>query len=64
MYRGNAKEILKGIEIGEKIRVKKGEKYFEGILMPRSELGDDKHIVMKLKNGYNIGINVEGIKIE
>lgn len=64
MYSGKAGKILKGIEVGEKIRIKKGEKYFEGILMPRSELGDDRHIVIKLGNGYNIGINVDGIKIE
>lgn len=64
MYSGKAGKILKGIEVGEKIRIKKGEKYFEGILMPRSELGDDRHIVIKLSNGYNIGINVDGIKIE
>ncbi|MCS4541980.1 MAG: Glu-tRNA(Gln) amidotransferase subunit GatD, partial [Euryarchaeota archaeon] len=31
---------------------------YEGILMPRSELGDDKHIVIKLDNGYNVGIEV------
>lgn len=64
MYRGKAGKILKGIKVGDKIRVKKGEKYFEGILMPRSELGDEKHIIIKLKSGYNIGINVEGIEIE
>lgn len=64
MYKGKAREILKGIQVGEKIRIKKGKKYFEGILMPRSELGDDRHIVIKLGSGYNVGINVEGIKIE
>ena len=26
--------------------------------MPRSELGDDNHIVLKLKNGYNIGVRI------
>jgi glutamyl-tRNA(Gln) amidotransferase subunit D len=64
MYRGKAGKILKGIKVGDKIKVKKGEKCFEGILMPRSELGDEEHIVIKLKSGYNIGINVGGIKIE
>jgi glutamyl-tRNA(Gln) amidotransferase subunit D len=33
--------------------------------MPRYELADDKHVVIKLRNGYNIGIRVEGaVKIE
>ena len=63
MYRGKAKEILKGIELGDRIKVEKGERAFEGILMPRSELGDENHIVIKLDTGYNIGINVKSIKV-
>ncbi|KON31573.1 hypothetical protein AC478_02660 [miscellaneous Crenarchaeota group-1 archaeon SG8-32-3] len=41
------------------------EKAYEGILIPRSETGDDKHIVVKLKSGYNVGIRVTPeVKIE
>jgi glutamyl-tRNA(Gln) amidotransferase subunit D len=32
--------------------------------MPRSELGDDRHIVIKLDSGYNMGFMVEDIHIE
>ncbi len=64
MYRGEAKKILGEIAEGDFVRVTKAGKVYEGILMPRSELGDSKHVVIKLKNGYNIGFNVEGIKIE
>jgi glutamyl-tRNA(Gln) amidotransferase subunit D (EC 6.3.5.7) len=33
--------------------------------MPRYEHSDDKHIVLKLKSGYNIGLEIEKIeKIE
>ena len=33
--------------------------------MPRYELADDKHVVIKLRNGYNIGINVSSsVRIE
>jgi glutamyl-tRNA(Gln) amidotransferase subunit D len=31
---------------------------FKGIILPRSETADDRHIVLKLRNGYNVGIAV------
>jgi glutamyl-tRNA(Gln) amidotransferase subunit D len=41
------------------------EKVYEGILIPRSETGDDKHVVVKLKSGYNVGVRVTSdVKIE
>ena len=59
-YKGEAlKAIIKAeAEIGDIIRVTKNGQVYEGILIPRSEYGDEKHIVIKLKNGYNIGIRV------
>ncbi len=30
--------------------------------MPRSETADDKHIILKLRNGYNVGIAVETLQ--
>lgn len=41
------------IEVGQRIRVDD----YEGLLMPRIELGDPNCIVIKLDNGYNIGID-------
>tara|TARA_B110000003_G_scaffold107744_1_gene110256 strand:- start:219 stop:1427 length:1209 start_codon:yes stop_codon:yes gene_type:complete len=35
---------------------------YSGILMPRYESGDESHIVLKLKSGYNIGIEFEKIE--
>ncbi len=32
--------------------------------MPRSELGDDRHIVIKLDSGYNMGFLIDDIHIE
>ena len=57
-YRGKALEVIEEIqaEIGDIIRVTKGDEVLEGILIPRSEYGDETHLVVKLKNGYNIGI--------
>jgi glutamyl-tRNA(Gln) amidotransferase subunit D len=36
----------------------KNNEVYEGILIPRSEYGDEKHLVLKLKSGYNIGISI------
>jgi glutamyl-tRNA(Gln) amidotransferase subunit D len=59
-YKGKALKTLEEAkaEIGDLIRVTKEEATYEGILIPRSELGDDRHIVIKIKSGYNIGIEV------
>jgi glutamyl-tRNA(Gln) amidotransferase subunit D len=35
---------------------------FEGLILPRSETSDERHIVLKLKNGYNIGLAVDIIQ--
>jgi glutamyl-tRNA(Gln) amidotransferase subunit D len=60
-YRGQALKFLKkaGAEIGDVIRVTKDDENYEGILIPRSEFGDAKHIILKLKSGYNVGIRIE-----
>jgi glutamyl-tRNA(Gln) amidotransferase subunit D len=59
-YRGEAlASITKaGAEVGDMIRVTRRSEVYEGILIPRSEYGDETHIVVKLKNGYNIGIEI------
>ncbi len=34
---------------------------FEGVILPRRETLDDQHVVVKLKNGYNVGIHVDRV---
>lgn len=66
-YKGEALQLLKNAkaEVGDIIRVAKNGETYEGVLIPRSEYGDDKHIVIKLKTGYNIGVRITPItKIE
>ncbi len=46
----------KKIEVGDEIEVVKKDKSYSGILMPRIDMGDRSSIVLKLKNGYNIGL--------
>lgn len=60
-YRGQALKLLKkaGAEIGDVIRVTKDGENWEGILIPRSEFGDEKHIILKLESGYNVGVRID-----
>ncbi len=59
-YRGEALKFLlsSGVGVGSRVEVVSGENRYKGILMPRYELSDDEHIVIKLQNGYNIGIRI------
>ena len=34
---------------------------FRGLILPRSETADDRHIVLKLASGYNVGIDATSI---
>jgi glutamyl-tRNA(Gln) amidotransferase subunit D len=66
-YKDEAAEALKkaACEIGDIMRVTGEGKAYEGILIPRSEYGDNTHIVVKMKSGYNIGIRLTAtVKIE
>ena len=66
-YRGKALCILKGakVQVGDVVRVSVGGETLEGTLMPRYELADHEHIVVKLRNGYNIGVETSpSLKIE
>jgi len=59
-YRGAALKALReaGAEIEDLIRVTKDGRTYEGVLIPRSEYGDDNHIAIKIKSGYNVGIRL------
>lgn len=60
-YKGQAHKLLTAYKasIGDELKVRVLKGIFQGILMPRSELGDEQHIVLKLKNGYNIGVRID-----
>jgi len=59
-YRGEALKALKSsdAEVGDMIRITRKGEVYEGILIPRSEYGDERHVVIKLKSGYNIGVRI------
>lgn len=50
------------IKQGDSIEIETADGKFCGILMERPELADDKHLVIKLSNGYNIGIKKDRIR--
>jgi len=58
-YRGKALSILSriGAEIGDQLEVKKGNLNLKGVLMP-SYSSDDSIVVLKLDNGYNVGLDI------
>ena len=60
-YLGEALRALSqaGAKIGDRIKVKTSRRTVEGILMPRIRLGDRECIVVKLPNGYNIGVKAD-----
>ncbi|MEM2566548.1 MAG: asparaginase domain-containing protein, partial [Candidatus Nitrosocaldus sp.] len=63
MYKGNAYKLLESCnaKVGDRIVVKTRDNEYRGILMPRYELADDMHLVIKLRNGYNVGISTDEI---
>lgn len=63
-YKGRALEILKKFNVrvwGQSI-IETSRGRFEGTVLPRAENDDDRHIVLKISTGYNVGINVDTIQ--
>jgi len=62
-YNGISLEFLKTsqISVGDSVKIFSDITY-SGIIMPRYEHSDDTHIVLKLKSGYNIGLEIEKIE--
>jgi glutamyl-tRNA(Gln) amidotransferase subunit D len=63
-YKGRGLEVLKSfsVRVWSEAMIKTTRGDFQGIVLPRSENDDDCHIVLKLSNGYNIGIAVDTIQ--
>ena len=68
-YKGAALRFLKdaGASIGDVLELKTPWGVVTGTLVPRYMYGDGGHIVLKLRSGYNVGLNlsgVEGVKVK
>jgi glutamyl-tRNA(Gln) amidotransferase subunit D len=63
-YRGRARRRLElwGVRVWSDVRlVNDAGSVFEGVILPRSESLDDEHLVIKLKNGYNVGLHIDRV---
>jgi glutamyl-tRNA(Gln) amidotransferase subunit D len=63
-YKGRARATLgrHGVRVWSEVRlVNDAGSVFEGVILPRSETFDDLHLVIKLRNGYNVGIHVDRV---
>lgn len=63
-YRGRSREALasRGVRVWSLVRLTNDAgSMFEGVILPRSETLDDEHVVVKMTNGYNVGVHVDRI---
>ncbi len=63
-YREPALSVMKKneVRVWSEVEMETTRGLFTGLILPRSETSDAKHIVLKLHNGYNIGVAVSRIK--
>ena len=62
-YRGPSLMALRKfqVKVWSEVLVTTTRGSFEGIILPRSETADDRHVVLKLDTGYNIGVATDTI---
>lgn len=63
-YKGRARARLAelGVRVWSRVKLTNDAgSVFEGVILPRSETFDDLHIVIKMVNGYNVGIHVDRV---
>lgn len=66
-YSSNVLTLLKriGADEGDALRVKSGDMEYSGILMPHHGFSHPDVLIIKMKNGYNVGIRVsESVSVE
>ncbi len=62
-YKGDALEVLKkfNTRVWGQAVIDTTRGKFNGTILPRAENDDDKHIVLKIPTGYNVGIDIKTI---
>jgi glutamyl-tRNA(Gln) amidotransferase subunit D len=63
-YRGAGLEILSkyNVSVGDTVLVRTKDGEMSGVLMPRYESASEDYVVIKLKSGYNTGIEISKVK--
>ncbi len=63
-YRGPVLSALKNFNVyvwsDVEVTTKTGS--FKGVILPRSETADEFHLVLKMSNGYNVGVHADSIE--
>ena len=64
-YKGKALGVLRkyNVRVWGQTVIETTRGRFTGTVLPRSENDDDRHIVLKISTGYNIGIDIDTIKM-
>ncbi|MBC7081004.1 MAG: Glu-tRNA(Gln) amidotransferase subunit GatD [Thermoplasmatales archaeon] len=52
------------IEPGDLVEIRKGNNVYKGIVMPHHSFSGKNIMVIKLENGYNVGINIKNCEIK
>ncbi len=52
------------IDVYDRVKIDTKGRKFEGVVMPRHSFSKEDILVLKLDNGYNVGITVENAKVE
>jgi len=62
-YKGRALSVLQKFKtrVWSQVEIDTTRGLFKGTILPRSENDDDRHIVLKINSGYNIGISVDTV---
>jgi glutamyl-tRNA(Gln) amidotransferase subunit D len=62
-YKGEALRVLKSfnVRVWGQATIATSRGNFVGTVLPRSENDDDRHIVLKIPTGYNVGLDVANI---
>ncbi len=55
---------LGDLEVGDLVRIIKGDMVLEGIVMPATEFTSNDVIILKLSNGYNVGVSIRDAKVK
>ena len=63
-YRGPTLDVMQehGVTVWCEVKAETTRGEFIGLILPRSETSDEKHIVLKLGTGYNIGVRYDTVE--
>src|SRR5688500_9399119 len=63
-YRGKGFDLLSSrrLSVGDTVKIETEDGEISGVIMPRYESASDEYLAVKLKSGYNTGVNISRIR--